>query len=454
MQNSATQTAVATANPPIAPPQAASIKYCLYARKSSEDDERQALSIESQIKEMLATAERDGLNIVEVRRESHSAKASGMRPVYNRLVEEIRAGFFNGILTWAPDRLSRNAGDLGAIVDLMDQGALKEIRTHGQRFTNSPNEKFLLMILCSQAKLENDNRGINVKRGQRSKLEMGHRPCLAPLGYLNEKLTTRGESKILIDPERAPIITEMFNKVAFKHYTGRDLYEWINEETNFTTRAGKKLALSVIYRVLQNPFYYGKFEWPVGSGKWYEGKYKPLITKELFDKVRENLAVAPKSRPGTKEFNFTKLMRCGACGSGITAEEKFKKLSDGTVNRYVYYKCTKFANHECEEPSIREEELTTQLLELMDKIDLDELGARKKVQEEIEKYKRFSQGVFGKMMTQEYHVPQVDVKNYAKFVLQNGTRDEKRDLLACLKSKIFLKKQKIYINKKRAKETE
>ena len=430
------------------------VKYRLYARKSSEEDERQALSIDSQIKEMLAAAERDGLNIAEVRRESHSAKASGMRPVYNRLVEEIRAGFFNGILTWAPDRLSRNAGDLGAIVDLMDQGLLKEIRTHGQRFTNSPNEKFLLMILCSQAKLENDNRGINVKRGQRSKLEMGHRPCLAPLGYLNEKLTTRGESKILVRPERAPIITEMFNKVAFKHYTGRDLFEWVNEETNFTTRAGKKMALSVIYRVLQNPFYYGKFEWPVGSGKWYEGKYKPLITKELFDKVRENLAIAPKSRPGTKEFNFTKLMRCGACGSGITAEEKFKKLSDGTVSRYVYYKCTKFANHECDEASIREEELTTQLLDLMDKIDLDELGARKKVQEEIEKYKRFSQGVFGKMMTQEYHVPQIDVKNYAKFVLQNGTRDEKRDLLACLKSKIFLKKQKIYIDKKRTKEVE
>ena len=58
------------------------------------------------------------------------------------------------------------------------------------------------------------------------------------------------------------------------------------------------------------------------------------------------------------------------------------------------------------------------------------------------------------MMTQEYHVPQIDVKNYAKFVLQNGTRDEKRDLLACLKSKIFLKKQKIYIDKKRAKEVE
>jgi len=129
--------------------------YCLYARKSTEQDERQALSIDSQIKEMMDLANRDGLNVTEVRRESHSAKDSGQRPVFNSIIADIRSGKFNSILTWAPDRCSRNAGDLGVLVDLMDQGFLKEIRTHGQRFSNNPNEKFLLMILCSQAKLEN-----------------------------------------------------------------------------------------------------------------------------------------------------------------------------------------------------------------------------------------------------------------------------------------------------------
>ena len=134
------------------------MSYCLYARKSTEQDERQALSIDSQIKEMLELANREGLHIAEIRRESHSAKASGCRPEYNKLLEDIRGGKFNGILTWAPDRISRNAGDLGAIVDLMDQKLLLDIRTYGQKFANSPNEKFLLMILGSQAKLENDNR--------------------------------------------------------------------------------------------------------------------------------------------------------------------------------------------------------------------------------------------------------------------------------------------------------
>lgn len=126
------------------------IEYCLYARKSSEDDERQAMSIDSQIKEMSDIATRDGIVIKEIRKESHSAKISGKRPVFMNLLNDIKEGRFGGILTWAPDRLSRNAGDLGMLVDLMDQGKLVQIKTYSQIFSNNPNEKFLLMILWRQ----------------------------------------------------------------------------------------------------------------------------------------------------------------------------------------------------------------------------------------------------------------------------------------------------------------
>ena len=186
-------------------------RYCLYARKSTESDELQALSIDSQIKEMLEMAKSENMDIVEVRKESHSAKDSGQRPIFNQLLADIRSGMFNGILCWAPDRLSRNAGDLGAVVDLMDQGHLKEIRTHGQKFTNNPNEKFLLMILGSQAKLENDHKGQNVKRGLRAKCEQGWRPGPAPLGYLHDKYGDKGGKRVFIDPKRAPLINKPLN---------------------------------------------------------------------------------------------------------------------------------------------------------------------------------------------------------------------------------------------------
>lgn len=158
------------------------LKYCLYARKSSEADERQVQSLDSQIKEMERVAGSDKINIVEVITESKSAKLSGGREGYQKLINGLQEGKYNSILTWEPDRLSRNAGDLGKLVDLMDQGLLTCIRTHGQTFTNTPDEKFLLMILCSQAKLENDNRAKNVKRGMRAMCERGTRPGCVPLG--------------------------------------------------------------------------------------------------------------------------------------------------------------------------------------------------------------------------------------------------------------------------------
>src|ERR1017187_9651576 len=159
------------------PPTPVRVKYCLYARKSTEEEDKQILSIDSQIKEMEKMATEQDLDIVTMKKESHSAKEAGQRPIFNEIVEEIKQKKFDGILTWAPDRISRNAGDLGRIVDLMDQGLLTEIRTFGgQRFTNNPNEKFLLMILGSQAKLENDNKVINVKRGLRARAAMGLKP--------------------------------------------------------------------------------------------------------------------------------------------------------------------------------------------------------------------------------------------------------------------------------------
>ena len=87
--------------PVIAPP----IRYCLYARKSMEAEDQQALSIDSQIKEMTALAEREHLIIAEIKREAHSSKEVGQRAVFNQMMAEIRDKKYNGILTWAPDRL-------------------------------------------------------------------------------------------------------------------------------------------------------------------------------------------------------------------------------------------------------------------------------------------------------------------------------------------------------------
>lgn len=417
------------------------VKYCLYARKSTEAEDRQALSIDSQIKEMMALAEKDGLEIVEVKKEAHSSKEVGQREVFNQMIKEIREGKYNGILTWAPDRLSRNAGDLGTIVDLMDQKLLLEIRTYGQKFTNNPNEKFLLMILGSQAKLENDNKAVNVKRGLRTRCEMGWRPGTAPTGYLNEKYVDR-KCQVRVDPRRAPIIKQIFEKVAEEQWSGRKIYRWL-VDIGFKTKNGKYLSLANIYVLLRNTFYYGEFEYPLGSGNWYAGKHVPIITKELFDKVQNSLNENYVPKTESKEFAFTKLIKCGCCGSGISADEKFKKLKNGGTNRHVYYFCTKAKNVDCDNKAINETDLINELIELIDKVDLDELGIKEKIKQEIARINKFNTEVLRAKRTK--NDMEVDIKNYAKYLLKQGTILEKRELLSCLKSKLILKDRKVIL---------
>jgi site-specific DNA recombinase len=417
------------------------LRYCLYARKSTESDEKQAMSIDSQVKEMLSLAQRDGLKVTEIKWEAHSAKATGQRPVFNEMLQEIRNGRYNSILTWAPDRLSRNAGDLGAIVDLLDQKVVVEIRTFSQKFTNNPNEKFLLMILGAQGKLENDQKGVNVKRGLRARCEMGLWPAPAPTGYANERRTDR-KGYVMIDPNRAPIIKQMFEKVAYEKWSGRKVFRWLNE-IGFTTPTGKKIWLSNVYKILSTPFYYGEFEYPLKSGTWYQGRHEPIISKELYMEAQKVLRSEQDLKYENKEFAFTKLIKCGKCGSGITADEKFKKLKDGTVNKYIYYGCTRSRNINCKNGYLREEELIQQLINIIDQVNIDELGLRERLKEEAERVNKFQSIIGGQK--QKIEVIDIDMKNYAKYLLQDGSIFEKRQLLSHLKDRLIIREKVVVL---------
>lgn len=419
-------------------------KYCLYARKSSESDERQTMSIDSQIKEMHTLAEREGIVIVETKRESHSAKASGARPLFVEILKEIREGKYNAILTWAPDRLSRNAGDLGSLVDLMDQGKLLKIQTYSQSFTNSPNEKFLLMILCSQAKLENDNRGVNVKRGLRAKCAMGIRPGLAPLGYVNT-INNNRISEVVPDTERAWMVTEMFRRVGENGHSGRTIQRWL-KEIGFKTKNGKLLAISKIFTTLKNPFYYGEFEF---GGEWYKGNHQPLVTKAVWDKAQLQLTTPPKNWH-KKQFPFKTLCKCGSCGGGVTAEEKYKKLKYGGFAKHIYYHCARSVDYDCDEPYITETDLIAQLISHLNNgnIQINKSKVAKKLTADIERFHKLREQV----LHQEYlsgnlgELENLAVKpndeemgkDYLRHVLRTGTSEERQDALQMIKSTFIL----------------
>ena len=173
------------------------------------------------------------------------------------------------------------------------------------------------------------------------------------------------------------------------------------------------------------------------SGNWYQGKHEPLITKELFDQAQSQLKRDNIQREN-KEFAFTKLFTCGYCESGISAEEKWKQLKDGTHTKYIYYSCSRARDRSCKNKYIREEELITEMLKILDEVNINELGMRQKLEDEIARFNIFQRSVLGTTVKLNKDLV-TDIRNYAKYILKEGTVTEKRELLANLRSRIVYK---------------
>ncbi|KKS49624.1 MAG: Recombinase [Candidatus Azambacteria bacterium GW2011_GWF2_42_22] len=111
-------------------------KFFLYARKSTDVEDKQARSIEDQIAELRAFAKQENLNIVDVLIEKQSAKIPG-RPIFNEMLDKIERGEANGILAWHADRLARNSVDGGRIIYLLDIGKLASLKFPTLWFENT-----------------------------------------------------------------------------------------------------------------------------------------------------------------------------------------------------------------------------------------------------------------------------------------------------------------------------
>ena len=146
-----------------------------------------------------------------------------------------------------------------------------------------------------------------------------------------------------------------------------------------------------------------------------------------------------------KEFAFTKLFTCGQCGSGVSAEEKYKQRKDGGHTRYVYYGCTRSRDRNCTNPYIREEELIAELLKIIDKIDINELGLKVKLEEEIKRFSRFERLFRGGTSVPEGTTEEMDVRAYMKCLLREGSISEKRELLGNLRSRLLCTNKKVSV---------
>ena len=339
-------------------------KFFLYARKSTDVEDKQVLSIDAQIAELRAFAKQNNLNVADTFIEKQSAKIPG-RPIFGEMLKKIEHDEADGILAWHPDRLARNSVDGGQIIYLIDCGRIVALKFPQFWFEPTPQGKFMLNIAFGQSKYYVDSLSENTKRGLRQKVRRGEYPSVAPIGYIND---VRNKS-IIVDKRKAKVI-----KAAFEYYaTGNARLEDVSDflaQRGILSRGGKRIHKTRATFILSNPFYCGLFRY---SKELHEGKHEPIIAKKIFDKVQEVLK--QRGRPHHKTKNepqaFCGLLHCESCGMGITGEYRVKKQKNGNVHDYIYYHCTKKNKSiKCPEPCIRQEELDKQISSLLQKFSL------------------------------------------------------------------------------------
>src|SRR4030065_2637422 len=401
------------------------MKYILYARKSTEEDDRQILSIEAQLVELQEYAAKEKLEIVASLCKAQTAKEPG-RMKFAEMLSFLESGKADGILSWNPDRLARNSIDGGQIIYLLDTGKIKDLKFPTHWFENTPQGKFMLNIAFGQSKYYVDNLSENIKRGHRAKLRKGIWPSFAPLGYTNNPKTRA----IDIDSEKSPLVRKAFELYATGEYTLKAV-AIILDQAGLISYKGNVLSVSCVQRMLQNPIYYGVFSF---NGEIYDGTHEPIISKKLFDCVQQVMSNRGKKKRQRKhEFAFSGLMKCGNCDCLITAEKQ---------KGHHYYRCTK-KKQKCEEKYLREENLVEQMKGIIQKVSLPDDWAENmlaEIDKEKEQAKRESEIFVQNLKKEKLEVEQKIENLLDLFIGGKGIEPEEYQ---AKKSKLLNEKQDI-----------
>lgn len=333
----------------------------LYARKSTEQEDRQVQSLADQLSELKRLAERENLTITEVFQESRSAKAPGTRPEFERMMKAVESDEIEGILTWSMSRLARNPVDGGRVAYALQTGRLQVIRTFERTYT--PDDNALLLSIengMATAYLQDLSR--NVKRGMRGRIDRGWACYKAPLGYKND-----AESREIVpDPDRFPIMRSAWEMLLNGHTVAEVWIELTRLGLTVPSRRGSPMPISKggIYHIFKNPFYMGLIK---HRTELLPGKHQAMVSPEEFRKVQRRLSKNHEVKtPMRGRMPFAGVFTCAVCGCAVIGERKHKHYVQ--TNRsvtYTYYHCS--GSKGCPKISISEEALTGALEGLMEK---------------------------------------------------------------------------------------
>ena len=322
-------------------------RYIIYARKSTDANDKQTRSLGDQITECQELAKRQELQVIGIVQESESAKEPDIRRKFRKILEDIQRGNYEGIISWHPDRLARNMKEAGEVIDLLDKNIIKELKFPSYTFENSPNGKMVLGMTFVISKQYSDQLGVNVKRGNERSIEegrfIGNKP---PHGYIKDPnffLRPDGHNYALMKEAFQMRITRKAPLDEIAEFLNKNKYSGINPSGD---RVFYKMNKKRLSEIMSNPVYVGYlmhgknlailpdlYEFlPMIS----EDDYWAINKRSPFDvKVNSNFRLYNAMRRGVRAELFRKMVICGECDKTMSAT--ITKKSTG--KSYFFFRC-------------------------------------------------------------------------------------------------------------------
>lgn len=361
------------------------LKFVIYARKSTEGEDRQMASLPDQLRIARGIAKQNGYKVVETFEEAASASKVNNRPQFNEMIRMIKTGKVNGIICWQTNRLARNALENGVVQQLLIDGKIQLIHTNDRIYRPEDNA-LVFSVEASMAAQYSRDLSINVTRGVHSKNRRGGCTGVAPVGYLNSR-DKNNLPTVIPDPKRFSVIKRIFELYLTGNYSVPELLEVLNHDYHFRThqrkqRGGRPLTIGGLHSVLSNPFYMGKVRDFENPNQFNQGDWEPMITEEQFwrvQRIKSKYAndhnLRPKTLVDSKRYALKGVLHCASCDCTVIGELHNRPLADGTTSRHMYYRCTrKSTNRKCSiKGGISEEEAFKQIDALLDKYTLNPL---------------------------------------------------------------------------------
>ena len=315
----------------------------IYARYSSDNQREE--SIEGQIRECTAYAEKNGITIVKHYIDRAISAKTDNRPQFQQMVKDSDKKLFDIVLVWKLDRFARNRYDSARYKTQLKKNGVK-LMSATEIISEGPEGIILESVLEGYAEYYSADLAEKVVRGQTENILKGR--CNGGRGTFGYTLDS--ERKFHIDPLASPFVLESFKKYR-DGLTMKEIRDWLNEN-GIKNPVGGAFTYNSVEHMLKNRRYIGELKF---RDVVVPDAIPPIIPLELFEDVQEKIAKnkkAPARRKAEDDYLLTTKLHCGYCGALMFGESGTSRT--GEVHRY--YKCATVKKRKgCKKKTVRKQ---------------------------------------------------------------------------------------------------